>query len=264
LDDDEVDSRPRRPAETLQTLFADMTGKRSTLERDGVRNDVYAPFWADLPHVSIFACLTPDLLHQLHKGVFKDHLVEWCTKLAGPDELDARFKAMCTHAGLRHFKKGISVLNFIYYSHFATHSTTTLGYMEAALREFDNNKQIFIEKGVRTHFNIPKLHSIRHYVSSIWTHGTPDGYNTELPERLHINLAKQGYRASNRRNYVTQMVRWLHRQEKIDAYTAYLAWVTPNYEALNLDGDDSEVDEDSETVPTEAEANVEGDISVSG
>ncbi|KAG1739153.1 uncharacterized protein EDB91DRAFT_1237592 [Suillus paluster] len=42
----------------------------------------------------------PDLLHQLHKGVFKDHL----------EEMDVCFKAMPDYPGLHHFKKDISAV----------------------------------------------------------------------------------------------------------------------------------------------------------
>ncbi|KIJ43605.1 hypothetical protein M422DRAFT_229030 [Sphaerobolus stellatus SS14] len=272
---------PRRTKETLDILEREYHGQPSSAEAQGVRTDVLAPFWADLPYADVFSCITPDILHQLHKGVFKDHLVQWCSTLVGAEELDKRLKAMTTHAGLRQFKQGISVLkqwtgteakhlekvflgalagavdertfhatraviDFIYYSQFSSHSTTTLQYMEDALIEFHRFKDVFTHHNIREHFNIPKLHSMVHYVPSIWTHGTLDGYNTELPERLHINLAKEGYRASNRRDYEAQMVRWLQRQESVDAYTAFLQWVLPDYEAIDFEAEDDEEEEEEE------------------
>lgn len=65
------------------------------------------PFWAELPYTNIFACITPDLLHQLHKGMFKDHLVSWfCTK--HKVKVDAGFRCVPTYSGLCIFCKGIS------------------------------------------------------------------------------------------------------------------------------------------------------------
>ena len=50
-----------------------------------------------------------------------------------------------------------------------------------------------------------------------------DNYNTELFEHLHIDLAKEGWRASNTRNVFLQMIKWLERQEKIEMFGRYVS-----------------------------------------
>jgi hypothetical protein len=106
------------------------------------------------------------------------------------------------------------------------HTTETLRNLQNALATFHNNKSIFVDLGVREHFNFPKLHSLTHYVSCIESLGTTDNYNTEYTERLHIDLAKDAYRATNHKDEYSQMTLWLERKEKVLIHQAYINRIT--------------------------------------
>ncbi|KAG9316931.1 hypothetical protein JVU11DRAFT_3012 [Chiua virens] len=105
------------------------------------------------------------------------------------------------------------------------HTSSTLALLQNALKHFHNNKKIFVDLGVRSHFKLPKLHSLNHYVDSIKLFGTTDNYDTQYTERLHIDFAKDAYRATNHKDEFPQMTLWLERKEKVQRHETYIAWI---------------------------------------
>ncbi|KAG1870863.1 hypothetical protein F4604DRAFT_1583573 [Suillus subluteus] len=78
---------------------------------------VLVPFTNDFPRADIHELLAPDLLHQIIKGSFKDHLVEWVERYLFQehgktqaniilDDIDRRITAVPPFPGLRRFPQG--------------------------------------------------------------------------------------------------------------------------------------------------------------
>ncbi|KAG1810188.1 uncharacterized protein HD556DRAFT_1428325 [Suillus plorans] len=206
------------------------------------------PFWEDLPFTNIFRAITPDVLHQLYQGLIK-HLLGWLSAACGAAEIDAHCRRLPPNHNIHLFRKGITslsrisgaehaqicrfllgivivrgLLDFLYLAQYPCHSSETLQLLDDVLDLFHDNKDIFVELGIRNNFNLPKLHATRHYTLMIMMLGTTDNYNTEYTERLHIDYAKDAYRATNHKDEFLQMTRWLERKEKVLRYEKYINW----------------------------------------
>ncbi|KAI0798229.1 hypothetical protein C8Q75DRAFT_790644 [Abortiporus biennis] len=211
---------------------------------------VLHPFCKDLPYTNPYLSITPDILHQMLQGVLK-HLVEWIKSSFSEDELDSRITPLSHITGREHSDIArillsilidlplpqqihqprrllyavSAILNFLYLAQYPVQTTETLEQMEKVLATFHENKDIFIDLGVCENFNFPKLHYVsHHYLHFIQYLGSADNFNMEFTERLHIDLAKDAYAATNSKNEFLQMSKWLERQEKMYCHFKFLQW----------------------------------------
>ncbi|KAI0288345.1 hypothetical protein B0F90DRAFT_1812777 [Multifurca ochricompacta] len=110
----EMPTIPRTRALTEE--LADFLDSKTLWNQYGIDDDII-PFTNDFPHADIHAMLSPDLLHQVIKGMFKDHLVTWVGEYLlrehGEsksrkilDEIDRRIAAVPAFSGLRRFPQG--------------------------------------------------------------------------------------------------------------------------------------------------------------
>ncbi|KAI5886109.1 uncharacterized protein SCHCODRAFT_02673152 [Schizophyllum commune H4-8] len=114
---DDLDSENARRRTHEKTDFLISVFDPGILWSDfGVRVDV-VPFTHEFPRADIHELLSPDLLHQVIKGTFKDHLVTWIGEYLNVtygaarakeilDDIDRRLSAVPSFPGLRRFPEG--------------------------------------------------------------------------------------------------------------------------------------------------------------
>ncbi|KAJ7916444.1 hypothetical protein B0H13DRAFT_2231653 [Mycena leptocephala] len=225
---------------------------------------VYHPFWEGLPYTNIFRSISSDLLHQLYQGIVKhliswlksccgeEEIDARCHRLPPNHNIRLFMSGISNpssvtgkeHDQISRFLLGLiidirlpvnlspsrliaavrAILDYVYLAQYPMHTSETLGHFSNALQRFHDNKSIFVDLGVRTDFNLPKLHSCSHYIMYIKLFGTTDNYNTEYTERLHIDLAKDAFRSTDFKDEFPQMTLWLERKEKIFRHEKYIQW----------------------------------------
>ncbi|THH15756.1 hypothetical protein EUX98_g9415, partial [Antrodiella citrinella] len=225
---------------------------------------IHQPYWLDLPYANIFFSITPDILHQLYQGVVKhlvswvktaysqNEIDARCRRLPPGHHVRVFTKGISSlyqltgreHADICRILLGLiidmplpggasparlvravrAVLDFLYLAQYPVHTEHTLALLDDALDRFHANKGIFEDLGVRESWGIPKLHFLKHYARLIRRLGTADNFNTEYTERLHIDMAKDAYEATNSKDEFPQMMLWLERREKIFRHEKFIAW----------------------------------------
>ncbi|KAF7312829.1 hypothetical protein MKEN_00966400 [Mycena kentingensis (nom. inval.)] len=247
----------------LSKADGDVTEFTAACKDAGIK-PLFKPFWEHLPFANVFLSMTPDILHQLLQGVVKHvvnwvkeaygplELDARCRRLPPNHNVRLFLKGISTlsrisgtehsqisaillglvvdlplpggHSPTRLVRAVRAILDFLYLSQFPIHSSDTLIQLRDALERFHANKSIFVTLGIREHFNFPKLHNISHEVMYIKLFGALSNYNTSYTERLHIDLAKDAYRSTNRKDEYFQMTLWLERKEKILRHDKYIHW----------------------------------------
>ncbi|KAJ7916694.1 hypothetical protein B0H13DRAFT_2231598 [Mycena leptocephala] len=177
------------------------------------------PFTRDFPRADIHEMLSSDLLHQVIKGSFKDHLVTWADAIM--DEIDRRIAAVPAFPCLRRFQQGrrfkqwtgddskalmkvylpaikglvppgivealSAFLDFCYLVRRSDFDEDTLDAVDSAVKNYHARREIFRELGVRPDgFSLPRQHSITHYRTNIQDFGAPGGVCSSITESRHI------------------------------------------------------------------------------
>jgi Plavaka transposase len=227
---------------------------------------IYHPFWEQLLYIHIFRSITPNILHQLYQGVIQHLIAwlkeccgsaeidARCQHLPPNHNIQLFMKGISSlshvtgkeHAQIASILLGLVIgiqlpgshfssqllcavcglLDFLYLAQYPMHMTETLKLLHDALKWFHDNKDIFVDLGIRDDFHIPKLHFLDHYIMYIELYGTADNCNTKYTERLHIDLAKDTWDAMNGKDKFPQMMIWLEHHKKISRHAKFISWQT--------------------------------------
>ncbi|KAG2098388.1 uncharacterized protein F5147DRAFT_754784 [Suillus discolor] len=196
-------------------------------------------FTNDFPRADIHQMISPDILHQLIKGAFKDHLVEWADQIM--DDIDCRIATVASFSGLRRFPQGrgfkqwtgddskalmkvylpaieghvpvdvvrtfCALLEFCYLVRRNIITEDTLVEIEDALSRFHHYHNIFRTTGVVPTFSLPRQHSLKHYVQNIRLFAAPNGLCSSITKNKHIKAVKEPWRRSSRYNALADFTR---------------------------------------------------------
>ncbi|KAI0631782.1 hypothetical protein C8Q77DRAFT_1272685 [Trametes polyzona] len=224
------DKRSRPHTEALIRAF----DPKVLWEDYGVVHDV-VPFTQDFPHADVHELLSGDLLHQLIKGTFKDHLVTWVGeylvhehgKTRGKEILDEIDRRSIFHPSHASFPPALFVplplsskrvtsrdemccMNRTSKVPFTTRGNSSI--VSGRFSRMPVSAPMAFLSLVSTPSTITPQH-IRNF-------GAPNGLCSSITEAKHIKAVKESWRRSNRYEPLGQMLVTNQRLEKLSAARA--------------------------------------------
>lgn len=110
-----------------------------------------------------------------------------------------------------------SFTEFCYLARRSVISEDTLTVIDTTLEEFNTNRQIFKDLGIRADFNLPRQHAIFHYPHLIREFGCPNGLCSSITENKHIKAIKKPWHRSSRHQALRQILVTNQRLDKLAA-----------------------------------------------
>ena len=100
-----------------------------------------------------------------------------------------------------------ALLEFCYIAWHNIHDTHSLAPLDDALQQFHHHREIFHTSGACADiFNLPRQHSLIHYVKLIYAYGAPNGLCSSITESKHIKAVKEPWQCSSRFDVLSQML----------------------------------------------------------
>ncbi|KAF8133246.1 hypothetical protein EV363DRAFT_1397483 [Boletus edulis] len=196
------------------------------------------PFTNDFPRANIHQLIALDILHQLIKGCFKDHLVDWiCAYISANhskknanrilDDIDRHIAVVAPFTGLqcfpqgRHFKQWTGddskALMKVYIAAIEGYVPAEIVWTLRALLDFCYLVFMSGDKPVVATFSLPHQHAAKHYPSLIRLFGTPNGLCSSITKCKHIKAVKEPWCRLNKFQVLGQMLRTNQHLDKIAA-----------------------------------------------
>jgi hypothetical protein len=87
-----------------------------------------------------------------------------------------------------------------------------------ALQQFHHHRKIFQASGVHPdRFNLPRQHSLTHYIKLIWEYGSLNGLCLSITESKHIKAMKEPWQRSSQFQELPQILLTNQRLDKLAA-----------------------------------------------